>query len=694
MVFSRFKTTLIITASILIGFSLVIIQTPDKVNALSGSEFQAARIMDDGVFFNPNTMTAGQIQEFMNAKVPVCDTYGTQQYAGMTRAEYSATRGYYPPFTCLKDYVTTTVNKSVEPGICNGHTAGTKTAAQIIYEVAQSCGVSPKVLLVLLQKEQSLVTDDWPWPTQYRSATGYGCPDTAPCDAEYYGYFNQVYMAARQFKRYAAYPSNYNYRSDRNNYIQYNPNAGCGGSTVFIVNQATAGLYNYTPYQPNASALANLYGTGDSCGAYGNRNFWRMYNDWFGATIASTFAWTPVSQSAYTDDTKITGRGLHNARPGERIYIKFEARNTGNFTWSNGGANPIRAGTMRGYDRISMFADPTWLSPARPATMKEPLVAPGEVGSFEFWIKIPPNANGGYNEYFGLVSEGNSWFPDQGLYFGINVIPNVYSWQLISQYAAADDSNAVGRSLIDLEPGERVYVSMRMKNTGNVAWLNSGFNPVHLGITRPTDRYSMFFDDSWLGQNRPANMKEASVAPGEIATFGFWMKVPDRPGPFYEYFTPVVEGLTWMTDIGLNFYGTIKNPIYTYNLQSQYAYSNSTKTTPIGLHNLVQGSTVFIGFTVANTGNITWYKNGPYPVGVGTSRPVERISPFFADAWLGQTRPTRMKETSVAPGQIATFEFEYKVPSKAGNYLEYVNLVAEGKTWMPDIGINFNSKVL
>jgi hypothetical protein len=82
-----------------------------------------------------------------------------------------------------------------------------------------------------------------------------------------------------------------------NNYIQYNPNASCGGSNVYIQNQATAGLYNYTPYQPNASAINNLYGSGDSCGAYGNRNFWRMYNDWFGSTqipISCTGNETPL----------------------------------------------------------------------------------------------------------------------------------------------------------------------------------------------------------------------------------------------------------------------------------------------------------------------------------------------------------------------------------------------------------------
>ncbi len=56
---------------------------------------------------------------------------------------------------------------------------------------------------------------------------------------------------------------------------------------VLMRNQATAALYYYTPYPPNAAALANLCGTGDGCSAYGNRNFWVFYNTWFGPTTAS-----------------------------------------------------------------------------------------------------------------------------------------------------------------------------------------------------------------------------------------------------------------------------------------------------------------------------------------------------------------------------------------------------------------------
>jgi hypothetical protein len=71
---------------------------------------------------------------------------------------------------------------------------------------------------------------------------------------------------------------------------------------VLIQNQATAGLYNYTPYQPNAAALAAGYGTGDSCSAYGNRNFWLYFRDWFGPTtqrapigVIDSVATTPSS---------------------------------------------------------------------------------------------------------------------------------------------------------------------------------------------------------------------------------------------------------------------------------------------------------------------------------------------------------------------------------------------------------------
>ena len=245
----------------------------------SAASFDPGHIIDDAVFQNNASMSATDIQNFLNSKVPWCDTNGTQpasEYgrSDLTHAQYAATRGWPgPPYTCLRDYGE------------NG-----QTPAQIIYNLAQQYKINPQVLLVTLQKESSLITDTWPLPSQYRSATGYGCPDSGPnnsanCNSNYFGLTNQLTHTAYMY--HAIMTQNPNWYSPYvvgTNYIQWNPNAGCGGTNVNITNWATAALYDYTPYQPNAAALNAGYGTGDSCSAYGNRNFYLYFTSWFGDT--------------------------------------------------------------------------------------------------------------------------------------------------------------------------------------------------------------------------------------------------------------------------------------------------------------------------------------------------------------------------------------------------------------------------
>jgi len=265
-----------------------------KVHAANMSDFDPGYIISDSIFYNASTMSTTTIQNFLNSEVGTCDTNGTQpasdkNRSDLTHAQYAALKGWSaPPYTCIKDYSTTTSQESAD-AYCNGYTQSTQTAAQIIYGVAQSCGINPQVLIVLLQKEQGLITDSWPLASQYSTATGYACPDSEGCstDPNYGGLFNQLYLAARQFKKYQANPSSYSYVASRNNTILWNPNTSCGSSTVYIQNQATAGLYNYTPYRPNQAALNAGYGSGDSCSSYGNRNFWEYFTDWFGNTQQS-----------------------------------------------------------------------------------------------------------------------------------------------------------------------------------------------------------------------------------------------------------------------------------------------------------------------------------------------------------------------------------------------------------------------
>lgn len=397
---------------------------PQKANALSGLDFKAGRIIDDAVFYNSSTMSVQQIQAFLNQKVVSCDTSGSGSYNGTTRAAYAASRGYPAPFTCLKDY-----SQNVGPMIHSGSdlcpvsipAGGNKSAAQIIYDVSQSCQVNPQILLVLLEKEQGLVTDDWPWQIQYRSATGYGCPDTAACDSDYYGFYNQLFNAAQAFKRYAANTSNYNYRSGRNNTVLYNPQSSCGNSSVYIENQATAGLYTYTPYQPNSAALSNIYGSGDDCSSYGNRNFWRLFSDWFGSTTGPDYAWQINSADAYTDTTytqRVTnGGGAWFVKPSQKFYIKITGKNIGRTTWY---PSNTRLGTYSPFDYASPFHDSSWLSNMRVTPISESSVAPGQTATFTFAATAPASA-GSYTERYGIVVEGTTWLTNTYVGMSINV---------------------------------------------------------------------------------------------------------------------------------------------------------------------------------------------------------------------------------------------------------------------------------
>lgn len=403
---------------------------PPQIEALSGSDFKAGRIIDDGIFFDPNTMSAQDIQTFLNAKVPTCDTNGEKIYSGSTtRATYGTSRGNPPPYICLKDYSVNIEERGPDAYCSGGVSGGTKSAAQIIKDVSAACSVNPKVILVLLQKEQRLITDDWPWLVQYTKATGYGCPDSAlgtdvdanqnGCYDAYEGFFNQIWYGARQYQRYAKEPQKFNYRSGQTSNVLYNPNASCGGTNVTMQNQATAGLYNYTPYQPNQAALNNLYGTGDGCSAYGNRNFWRMFIDWFGSPLSTVpYAWMYEGQQAFSDSAMTKPfTSVPTTAPGEKMYVRVKARNMGTQTWDR---SFLHLGTSRPIDRISSFVEAGWVANNRAAKLIESSVGPGQIGTFEFALQAP-NAPGTYNEHFNLVAEGRSWLNDVGLFFTVNV---------------------------------------------------------------------------------------------------------------------------------------------------------------------------------------------------------------------------------------------------------------------------------
>ena len=222
-------------------------------------DFDPGNIISDAQFFDADAMSVGEVQTFLDDKGAAC----------------SGDR-------CLKA-MTFDVPASDADGLCSAiAAAGAQSAAQVIDTAAHACGISERVLLTLMQKEQHLVTANPPSDWNYQAAMGLSCPDDADCDPQYAGFVNQVIGAARRFRYYLANEGRYRFRTGRVNAIAYHPNASCGTGNVFIENDATRLLYIYTPYQPNAAALRAGTGTGDACSSYGNRNFAIIYTGWFG----------------------------------------------------------------------------------------------------------------------------------------------------------------------------------------------------------------------------------------------------------------------------------------------------------------------------------------------------------------------------------------------------------------------------
>ena len=165
-----------------------------------------------------------------------------------------------------------------------------RTAAELIWDVATQSGINPQVILVTLNKEQSLVDgrkNASPQELQKAldRALGFDCPDSTGCGDLFPGFYYQLfgnydssgnrYLGAAKslMKSFSAQggrgPSVDGKISRVGDTIvldntQGPPNNADAKQNVNISNNATAALYRFTPHVFN-----------------GNYNFWKFFNSWF-----------------------------------------------------------------------------------------------------------------------------------------------------------------------------------------------------------------------------------------------------------------------------------------------------------------------------------------------------------------------------------------------------------------------------
>lgn len=405
--------------------------------------------------------------------------------------------------------------------------------------------------------------------------------------------------------------------------------------------------------------------------------------------------------------------------PGQKLNVKVILKNVGELTWQVGGPNPTRLATSNPQGRASPFAlggdtsipaSENWPAAHRASDIDGKYdastdsvtaatqILPGESAVFSFTVRAP-TMGGYYNEYFQPVVEGVTWMPNLGLYLPFRVLDNGYHFEYVSQSAGVLAGSGVSGG----------DVTLQIRNSGRISWpVNGDFR---LGTDRPMDNQSLFVTsagtDPWLAATRPSAIDrnvtvpgKTTVEPGEVAEFGFRITAPPiAPGTYKLYVRPVMDGVAWLPeDYGIYFPVVITAPPYAYQYQTQEFSANYTSA--------ARGNYVNAKFALKNTGRAAWSVGGSNPVRLGTSRPQDRSSVFAQytdfDAWLAPNRASAIKgkvtglspitwttATVINPGETALFATSLQIPNTitSGTYREYFNLVAEGITWLPDIGL-------
>jgi len=212
---------------------LVLIAVSLIVSKASAVTFNPNNIITDEEILDSNSMSLEDIRNFLNDKGGYISKNMFKDYSGklMTTAEiiYNAANN----FDC--------------DGVRDLSPNPTITEKRV---KCKPVTINPKFLMVLLQKEQSLITETNPTQRQLDWACGYGCPDGASCNNRWTGIGKQINSASLQFYDYVKNPQNYGYKAG-NTYTM--SNTGKPPTVVTIENNATAGLYNYTPHVYNGN---------------------------------------------------------------------------------------------------------------------------------------------------------------------------------------------------------------------------------------------------------------------------------------------------------------------------------------------------------------------------------------------------------------------------------------------------------
>ena len=251
------------------------------------------RILSDEVLRDSDSMSVAQIQAYLNKK------------PGPLKKLVTADHDTTITLSATKDNTNLTPDVGEAP----------KSAALIIWEACQQWHINPKVMLTMLQKEQSLLTRTSLKSTTLARAVGAGCPgglvdkkNNPVATNRFPGFGNQIWAGARMLDGYGE--------------------KGKVGSTITLYYPGVRlwDIYRHpnVAIYPYSIATHKLYIYNPSID--GNTSFWNIYKGQFGNSI-----W-PATTRATT--TRVSAPSSVKARRTLRITGKVSYTATGTVTVS------------------------------------------------------------------------------------------------------------------------------------------------------------------------------------------------------------------------------------------------------------------------------------------------------------------------------------------------------------------------
>lgn len=183
-----------------------------------------------------------------------------------------------------------------------------RTAAEIIWNAAVEFQINPQFLLVLLQREQSLIEDDSPTQKQMDWAMGYAvCDDCSMNDPriqKFKGFGNQIHYAAKRLR--TSYLTDLAFRGITASGIGPGIPVTIDNTIIVPANFVTSSLYTYTPH------------------IHGNKNFVKIWDRWF----TKMFPSGSLLQDKETEELWLIQHGVKKAITTKTaFYSRFNPNN-------------------------------------------------------------------------------------------------------------------------------------------------------------------------------------------------------------------------------------------------------------------------------------------------------------------------------------------------------------------------------